>query len=279
VSTPQYAPHGLAYERAGDRGGTPIVLIHAGVADRTMWDPQWEALTARFDVVRLDLRGFGESSRPPDGRWSHAEDVLSVLGYLGITRCHLVGASFGSGVATEVALSQPRLALSVLLCPPGGSLLAELTEDLKDFSEAENSALVAGDLDAAVEANITAWVIGRHREPSDVASSVQDHVRGMQRRAFEIAQSLGETDEADFDPPALERLPDLTAPVLVLLGGHDLDATRVAAERVCQALPDVRRVDWPDVAHLPSLERPDDFLALVLEWVAQHPSDSDPVAC
>jgi 3-oxoadipate enol-lactonase len=271
VSAAQYTPDGLAYERAGGRGGTPVVLIHAGVADRTMWDPQWAALTATSDVVRLDLRGFGESSRPPHGRWSHAGDVLSALGYLGITRCHLVGASFGAGVATEVALSRPGLAQSLLLCPPGGSLLAELTEDFRNFLEAEESALAAGDLDAAVEANITAWVVGRDRELSDVASSVLDHVRRMQRRAFEVAESLGETGEAEFDPPALERLPDLTAPALVLIGGHDLDTTRDAAGRVCRALPQARRVDWPGVAHLPSLERPADFLALLLEWVAQHP--------
>jgi 3-oxoadipate enol-lactonase len=270
VSTPRYTPHGLAYERAGRGGDAPIVLIHAGVADRTMWDAQWEVLTAKFDVVRFDLRGFGESSRPPRGRWSHAEDVLSALGHLDITRCHLVGASLGAGVATEVALSEPGLALSLLLCPPGGSLLAELTEDLENFFEAERSALAARDLDAAVEANITAWVVGRDREPSEVASSVQDHVRRMQRRAFEVAASLGETDEAELDPPPLERLADLTAPVLVLVGGHDLDTTRDSAERVCQALPYARRVDWPDVAHLPSLERPDDFLALLLEFVQRR---------
>lgn len=272
MSAPRHTPRGIACERAGRGDDVPIVLIHAGVADRTMWDAQWDALTAGFDVVRLDLRGFGESGRPPGARWSHAEDVLSALDHLGITRCHLVGGSFGAGVATEVALSRPGLAQSLLLCPPGGSLLAESTEDFKNFLEAEKSALAARDLDAAVEANITTWVVGRDREPSDVASSVQDHVRRMQRRAFVVAESLGETDEAEFAPPALERLPDLTAPVLVLVGGHDLDTTQDSAERICRALPDARRVDWPDVAHLPSMERPDDFLTLLTEWVARHPS-------
>jgi pimeloyl-ACP methyl ester carboxylesterase len=147
-----------------------------------------------------------------------------------------------------------------------------LTEDLKNFLEAERSALAARDLDAAVEANIATWVVGRDRAPSDVPSGVQDHVRRMQRRAFEVAESLGETDEAEFAPPALERLPDLTAPVLILVGGHDLDTTHDCAGRICRALPDARRVDWPDVAHLPSMERPDDFLALLTEWVAHHPN-------
>lgn len=272
MSAPRHTPHGIAYERAGRGGDVPIVLLHAGVADRTMWDAQWDALTAGSDVVRLDLRGFGESGRPPGATWSHAEDVLSTLDHLGITRCHLVGASFGAGVASEVALSRPGLARSLLLCPPGGSLLAELTEDLKNFFAAEKSALAARDLDAAVEANIATWVVGRDREPSDVPSGVQDHVRRMQRRAFEVAESLGETDEAEFAPPALERLPDLTAPVLILIGEHDLDTTHDCAERICRALPDARRVDWPDVAHLPSMERPADFLALLTEWVAHHPN-------
>ncbi|MFB9833344.1 alpha/beta fold hydrolase [Actinoallomurus acaciae] len=272
MSATRHTPQGIAYERAGRGNGVPIVLIHAGVADRTMWDAQWDALTAGFDVVRLDLRGFGESGRPPGARWSAAEDVLSALDHLGITRCHLVGGSLGAGVAAEVALSEPELAQSLLLCPPGGALLAESTEDLQNFFEAERSALAARDLDAAVEANITTWVVGRDRDPSDVPSGIQDHVRRMQRRAFEVAESLRDTDEAEFTPPALERLPDLTTPVLVLVGGHDLDTIQDSAERICRALPGVRRVDWPDVAHLPSMERPGDFLTLLTEWVTQHPS-------
>jgi pimeloyl-ACP methyl ester carboxylesterase len=61
------------------------------------------------------------------------------LDYLDIAQCRLVGSSFGAGVATEVALSKPGLALSLLLCPPGGSLLAKLTDDLKNFFEAEKA--------------------------------------------------------------------------------------------------------------------------------------------
>ena len=41
-----YTPDGIAYDRAGPRGGLPVVLIHAGVADRRMWDPIWPALAA-----------------------------------------------------------------------------------------------------------------------------------------------------------------------------------------------------------------------------------------
>jgi pimeloyl-ACP methyl ester carboxylesterase len=92
----------------GPRDDLPVVLIHAGIADRRMWDPQWSALTAERDAVRLDLRGFGESTERPRGVLSPPDDVIDTLAALGIGRCHLVGSSFGAGVAVEVALTRPE---------------------------------------------------------------------------------------------------------------------------------------------------------------------------
>jgi pimeloyl-ACP methyl ester carboxylesterase len=235
-----------------------------------MWDPAWEGLSSEYDVVRLDLRGFGESTVPPERSLSHVDDVLSTLSHLGVGRCHLVGSSLGAGVASEVALTAPQLVQSLLLCPPGGSLLAELTDDLNAFFDAERSALAVGDIDAAVEANIASWIVGPGREASQVDPGFQDFVRRMQRRAFEVTASWADVDDVELDPPALDRLNDIKAPTLVLVGGHDLDTTQDCANRVCAGLADVRRVDWPDVSHLPSLEQPDRFLTLLLDWVANH---------
>ncbi|GID91442.1 alpha/beta fold hydrolase [Amorphoplanes digitatis] len=263
-------PLGIAYDHTVGTNGLPIVLIHAGVADRRMWDPQWDVLGSEHDVVRLDLRGFGESTAAPQGSLSHVDDVLSTLSHLGVGRCHLVGSSLGAGVAFEVTLTAPQLVQSLLLCPPGGSLLAELTDDLKAFFDAEKSALAVGDIDAAVEANIASWVVGPRRDASQVDPGFQDVVRRMQRRAFEATASWADVDEVELNPPALDRLDEIKAPTLVLVGGHDLATTRDSADRVCAGLTQVRRVDWPDVAHLPSLEQPDRFLALLLDWVANH---------
>src|SRR5262249_30877641 len=174
---------------------------------------------------------------------------------------------FGAGVATEVALTRPDLVQSLLLCPPGGSLLAELTPDLQDFIDTERAALARNDIDAAVDANVATWVIGRGRTGSDVEPAVVAAVRRMQRNAFEVAASWEDVSEVELEPPALDRLGDLAQPVLVLVGGHDLDTTHDAAQRICAAAPQVRRVDWPDVAHLPSMEKPRQFLELLLGWI------------
>jgi pimeloyl-ACP methyl ester carboxylesterase len=261
---------GIAFDRAGPTGRAPIVLVHAGIADRRMWQPQWAALSSSRDTIRVDLRGFGDSTTPPAGPLSHVQDVIETMDQLGAAGCHLVGASLGAGVAVEVALMRPELVRSLLLCPPGGSLLAELTPDLQRFIDAEDAALEREDLAAAVEANINAWVVGNGRGEGDVQAGVLAAVRTMQRHAFEVTAAWGDVAEGEIDPPAVERLGQLAVPTMVLIGGHDLDTTHDAAARICSGAPAARRVDWPDVAHLPSMERPTEFLALLREWVAGH---------
>ena len=66
----------LYYEAEGD--GPPVLLLHAGVADRRMWEPLWPGLTARRDVVRVDLRGFGGTTARPDGPLAPWRDVLGL---------------------------------------------------------------------------------------------------------------------------------------------------------------------------------------------------------
>jgi 3-oxoadipate enol-lactonase len=268
----RYAASGIAYDRAGPRGDLPVVLIHAGVADRTMWDPAWPALTCERDVVRLDLRGFGDTVTRPSGPLSPADDVVDTLSEIGIGRCHLVGASYGAGVAVEVALARPSMVASLLLAAPAGSLLAELTPDLRAFFDAERSALDSGDLDAAVEANLSWWVDGIHRAPSQVDPAVRELVRRMQQRAFEVTADWDDVEEKELGPPNLGRLDQVRAPALVLIGGLDLDTVRDAARRVAEGITSARRVDWPDAGHLPSLEQPSAFLDLMREWIADPAS-------
>ena len=246
------------------------MLLHAGVADRRMWDPQWAGLASLRDAVRLDLRGFGESDRPPVGPLDPAGDVIGTLDHLGVTSCHLVGSSFGAGVAVEVALRRTGLVRSLLLAPPGGSLLTERTPAFAAFAAAENEAMARGDLDAAVEANVDTWVVGEGRTVADVDPAVTASVRRMQRRAFDIDSAWGDLDVVELEPPAAERYAEVTQPVLLVVGRHDLDTVQLAADGLEAGLPTVRRVDRPDAAHLPSMEEPEGFLRLLVDWVTEQ---------
>ncbi|MGZ4697299.1 MAG: alpha/beta fold hydrolase [Oryzihumus sp.] len=260
----------IAYDRAGPTGGTPVLLVHAGVADRRMWEPQWAALTRRHDVVRLDLRGFGESaSRPAAVPFAHHDDVADTLAALGVERAHLVGCSFGAGVAVETALEHPELVASLLLAAPGGSLMTEMSPELRRFFDAEREAMDRGDLDAAVQANLDWWVDGPQREADPARTGIRDLVATMQRRAFEVTADWDDVEEVELDPPTAERLSELAVPTLVLEGGLDIPTICVAARDVAGQVSGARREVWTDTAHLPSLERPEDFRALLEEWLAE----------
>ncbi len=257
---------GLAYEVAGT--GEPIVLVHAGVADRRMWDPQWPAFTAAHRTLRYDVRGFGESL-PPTGPWSQHADLLELLDELGIGRAHIVGASMGAGIAVEAALAQPQAVASLVLASPGGALFGEATADLKPIWRDEIDALDRGDLDAAVEVNVRAWVDGIGRAPDAVDPAIRDFVGEMQRDAFELPEWDAEgAPESELEPPAHARLTEIACPTLIVIGEADQIASREAANRLAADVPGARYVSWPDAAHMLTLERPEEFQRLVLDFVA-----------
>ena len=258
---------GIAFD---DRGsGSPLVLVHAGVADRRMWDPQLPALANEHRVIRYDARGFGESL-PPLGAWSQHTDLLGLLDELLIARTHLVGASMGAGIAVEAALARPSTIDSLILAAPGGALLGESPAELRPVWAAEVDALDRGDVAGAVEVNLRAWVDGPDREAGTVDPAMRAFVGRMQREAFELPEwDQEQTPEHELSPPAVARLRELACPVLVVVGDADQPSIRATAERIAAEAPGARLVVWPGVAHMLTLERPDEFAYLVLAFLAE----------
>src|SRR5690606_488130 len=66
-------PMTIWYERAGE--GEPVVLLPSSAADAGMWDGQWEARAGRFQVIRVDYRGYGRTPYQADGPYSDSGDV------------------------------------------------------------------------------------------------------------------------------------------------------------------------------------------------------------
>ena len=260
---------GIAYEVAGS--GPPIVLVHSGVADRRMWDPHWDALRAGHRVVRYDARGYGESL-PPIGSWSQHGDLLAVLDELAIGRAHLIGESMGAGIVVEAALARPEAVASLVLAAPGGALLGSPSDDLQAVWRQEVAALDAGDIEAAVEVNLRAWVDGPSRPPEAVDPGLRAFVATMQRDAFELPEwDPDDAPETELSPPAAARLAEIDCWTLVVVGEADQPAVVEVATDLAARVRGSRLVSWPDVAHMVSLERPADFRRLVLDFVDAVP--------
>ena len=172
-----------------------MLLIHAGICDSGMWDPQWESFPPGHQTVRCDLRGFGRTPIPP-GAFSNAADVVELLERLGLGPASLVGVSLGGRVALEIAAARPDLVdrLVVSGAPLPGY---EWSEAVRAFGAAEDEALERGDLDAAVEANLRMWVDGPERRADEVDPALRERVGEMQRRAFELQLPVIETADEE----------------------------------------------------------------------------------
>ena len=106
----------LAYTRSG--AGAPLVLLHGIGLDRRSWDPVVPALARHFDVIAVDLPGFGDSALGQADPKALAEAVAGLLTELGVTSPHLAGNSLGGWVALELAGLGPVASLT-LLSPAG----------------------------------------------------------------------------------------------------------------------------------------------------------------
>lgn len=255
----------LYVEVAGE--GAAVVLVHSGICDSRMWDPQWGPFSAAYRTVRYDLRGYGRSPLPP-GVFSHASDLVELLDRLGIERASLVAASFGGQVALEVAVAHPdrvdRLVLADARLP-----LDDWSDEIKAFGAEEDAALERDDLDAAVEVNLRMWVDGPQQPPGRVDPAVREQVGRMQRLAFELQVPMwDEADDEPLVPDLARRLHEVRAPTLAVAGELDVADFRRIAERLAREIPDARHAVVPGVAHLPSLERPAEFDRLALGFLA-----------
>ena len=247
----------LHAEHAG--AGPAVVLIHAGVADSRMWDPQWAAWQTRFALTRLDLRGFGRSGLSP-GSFSHAADVLGVLDAAVIERALVVGASFGGLVALDLAAAHPeRVAGLVLADPPLPG--TAWSDEMRGFFAAEEEALESGDLEAATDVNVEFWL-------PTASEPVRAAIREQQLNAFRL--QTDEPEDALLTDDLRAALPGLDVPTLVVTGEHDKRDFQGIAELLSAALPDARRVVVAGAGHVPSLERPAAFDAVVLPFLEGH---------
>jgi pimeloyl-ACP methyl ester carboxylesterase len=259
----------LTYDSVGARPA--LVLLHAGIADRRMWDAQLPALATRCRVIRYDLRGFGDSPMPP-GPFSHRRDLAALLDHCGLERAALIGASYGGRVATEFALEQPArvAALVTVGAPLGGLAMSSVLDEAEAQIEA---AVEAGDLDRAAEIDVRVWVDGPQRQPSEVEPTFRARAHALARHVYEVmlAGSPEGGPPAPLTPSAVQRLEQLAAPTLVVVGALDQPDILRAAEQLAQRIPNARHALLPDTAHLPSLEQPTAFNALVLDFLAEAP--------
>jgi len=253
----------IYYQEAGS--GRPIILLHAGIADGRMWDPQFKAFAGQFRAIRFDLRGYGRSLLP-NGPFTWRGDLLALMDALNVSSAWLVGASFGGRVTIDFTLEHPERVRGLVLVSPvvSGYQPSGL---IARFNEQEGELLAAGKLEEATELNLRMWVDGPFRDAGEVDPHIRARVGEMQLEAFRQPAPPGASYEA-LDPPAIDRLGEIKAPALILSGELDVPAFVHLAGTIADQIPNARSAAIPGAAHLPNLEAPERFNRLVLEFTS-----------
>ena len=252
----------IAYDEAGS--GHPLLLVHAGIANRHMWDPVWDALASRFRVIRPDLRGFGESiaAVEPFTNW---HDLARLLRALDAVPAHVIGVSSGAGASLDLALAEPYKVDRLVLVSPGLAGWA-WADQLKADWEAEEAAWQRGDLDEVAWANVRTWVDGPLRggeAPAELRQAVFD----MYRPALQLQKVEGAVDSDSLEPRSSSRLGEVGTATLVVVGDLDQPDMMKVGEHLAREIHHARLVRMPGVAHLPPMEAPDEFVRIVTEFL------------
>ena len=109
------------------------------------------------------------------------------------------------------------------------------------------------------------WLDGPSRDASRIDRLYRERARQLHKDNFSLTRFLH--PEEELKPPALARLGEIKVPVLVMVGDADAPDVIAVADRLTADISGAKRVTIRDAAHLPNLERPDEFNRIVMEFL------------
>jgi 3-oxoadipate enol-lactonase len=258
----------LRYRDEGE--GPPVVLIHAGIAQLESWDTVAAALVnAHLRVLRPDLRGWGHSTTE-DVAFSPRADLVALLDARAVDQAVLVGNSMGGLLAFDVAIEHPERVIGVIGVGAGlgGYDGGDTADEAKIFAEMERlEAADPPDPDAIAELDVRAWVDGPGQPEGRAPQWIRDAVREWDRAINQPRHVMGQRQQ--LDPPAAERLEQLTCPVFAVAGTLDFTYVVDTARYLELNAPNARAIVWDDVAHMIGMEQPDRLADMIVAFAGQ----------
>jgi 3-oxoadipate enol-lactonase/4-carboxymuconolactone decarboxylase len=238
----------LFYELAGPQNA-PLVAFSNSLGSTTiMWDAVVPALAGRYRCLTYDTRGHGRSgsSDRPASIDDLADDLAGLLDILKVERAHIVGLSLGGMTGQALASRKPERVASLTLIATSAYLPPV------DFWHTRAATVKASGPEAVVDQIIPRWFTEafRSRDP-DAVARVRDELMGIDRAGY------GRCCEAIAAMDLRDRLSDIAAPTLVMVGAEDPVTTPAMAEALRAGIANAELVVIPKVAHLISVERPE----------------------
>jgi len=241
--------------------GSPVVLVHAIGCDHTMWDALAADLAPAHRVIRVDVRGHGQSPVTPRPYTLEllADDIASLLDELGVPRAHFVGLSMGGMIGQAFALRHAQKLDRLVI--------ANSTSSYGPDGPANWRARIKAVEDGGLEA-IRDMVAARYfsdgfraSHPAIVQSVMQKFVATPREGYLACCDAIGRLDFS-------RDLARIKAPTLVLAGALDAGTPPAMSEAIARGIPGALLDVIPGAAHLAAVEAPGPFNDAVLRFLA-----------
>lgn len=256
--------HGLriAYRAAG--AGPPLVLLHGGLEDGRSWRHELEGLSDDFRVVAWDAPGCGRLSDPPPDFTldDYADIVAGLIEALELGPSHIIGLSFGGGLALALYRRHETLIASLVLVFAyagwAGSLPADEVEERRQrverMARGSPEDWVDEVLATLFDDSTPAHVVDEMRE-----IMLDTRPEGM----LPLVHAFAQADLSDM-------LGDVSVPTLLLYGEKDQRVSMPVAEALAAAIPTSRLVLVPDAGHSVNAEAPEAFHTEVRSFLREQ---------
>jgi 3-oxoadipate enol-lactonase len=255
----------MSYREFGEGPGDPLVLLHAFPLDSRMFEPQTKALADLRRLITPDYPGFGRSPRAPaqpDVRY-YAEGVRGLLDRLRLERVVLGGVSMGGYVAFECLRLFPQRVTGLVL---SNTRAEPDSEEMKENRKKMARRVADEGVGVLIELQL-----GRLLAPGTLEGNerVVEEVRAMilESNPNGVVAALGAMRERPDSTPLLAKI---EVPTLVIGGEEDEISSPEVMGAMAQKIPDSRHVTLSGAGHLSNLEAPQEFNAVLEEFLRER---------
>jgi 3-oxoadipate enol-lactonase len=240
------------YEIHGKEGAPWLVLSHSLACSVRMWDPQIEALKAKYRILAYDTRGHGATAAPqgPYTLDQLADDLFDLLKKLDISSAHYCGLSMGGMIGQTFAIKYPGIFKSLILADTTSRYPADAAAVWADRIKTAE----AQGMEPLAQPTLERWFTEPFRKANP---AVVDGIRKL-IVATPVAGYAG-CSAALPKIHATPRLKEIRCPILVIVGEQDPGTPVAMAKEIHENAPGSKLVVIPQAAHLANLEQPAAF--------------------
>ncbi|MCW5670057.1 MAG: alpha/beta fold hydrolase [Hydrogenophaga sp.] len=249
--------------------GPTVLMLHGIGGGHVAFAPQVETLAAAgYRAVAWDMPGYGHSAPiEPYTFKGLAQSCIDLIDALQCEHVVLLGHSMGGMVAQEVVARRPDRVGRLVLCGTSAAFGKRTDGRSADawaqqFIAQRTAPLDAGQSMAEVAQRLVPQMVGPGSLPEGLR--LAEHcMAGVPAATYRRALDCLVT----FDRQAA--LGAIGVPTLLIGGEFDRVAAPAVMKQMAQAIPDARYAELKGIGHLMNLEAPDDFDALLLDFLAQ----------